>query len=511
MRFLKSNIPLYILFVLTSLALLAATGENWQKGAYKTIQSLFFVMFLFEVFTKKKIRLILAILFSIQAFCFSYYSFLYGRIDPGTIYSLLNTNLSESSEFLQTLDFFAALKSLVLACLVLFSMVFVRKKRENRRICYMLPYFLSLLLFVGEGLYKNKKKSTEFIFEKTIKFLGQDVHTRFLSEFFNYHHIQSKYAVDDSLDWENVSRKEGDTEIFFVFIGESARKDSFGLYNPKFNTTPRLEDLKGVTVVNGAFSPAAQTRDSLLRILALNEGKTLKTGLNIVKLAKQAGFKTYWLSNQSIVGRNDTSAAMIGDQADISVFLLKGHYSKAKTDDNLLPFIKNAITEEVSKPKVIFIHTMGSHNSFCARVWKKVEIVNVSSENKCYFNSIHNSFEFIQDVLGYTEQMKLRFKAVYFSDHGLVSSKKSPYFIHGVGKHFSLEAYKVPFIFWDSKKEETVKINRQYFLRDFVHTFAHWLKVEAKEINYTKSVLSNSFKEQKTFVLKSTGELTWPK
>lgn len=49
---------------------------------------------------------------------------------------------------------------------------------------------------------------------------------------------------------------------------------------------------------------------------------------SIIDLARSAGIKTYWLSNQGMVGKFDTPVSAIGRKADKAIFLNKGDYSE---------------------------------------------------------------------------------------------------------------------------------------------------------------------------------------
>ena len=105
---------------------------------------------------------------------------------------------------------------------------------------------------------------------------------------------------------------------YILIIGESMRKDYMSLYGFPLKTTPFLERVKG-TVFENYYSAAPNTQPSLQHTLYRAEkGETVYTD-NIISLAKKAGVKTYWISNQGKIGEFDTMASRIGQSADETV------------------------------------------------------------------------------------------------------------------------------------------------------------------------------------------------
>lgn len=84
---------------------------------------------------------------------------------------------------------------------------------------------------------------------------------------------------------------------YVVVIGESARSDYMNVYGFPLPDTPFLSRTKGL-LINGYQSTAHATNLSLPQTLGLPG----EPNNNIVSLAKQAGFRTAWLSNQGMLG-----------------------------------------------------------------------------------------------------------------------------------------------------------------------------------------------------------------
>ena len=86
--------------------------------------------------------------------------------------------------------------------------------------------------------------------------------------------------------------------------------------------------------------------------------------------------KTYWISNQGKIGEFDTMASRIGQSADETIFMKPlGYNSKKVYDDEMLPVLDKALKENITNPKLIVIHLMGSHPAFCERLPYEVKII----------------------------------------------------------------------------------------------------------------------------------------
>jgi glucan phosphoethanolaminetransferase (alkaline phosphatase superfamily) len=502
----RTFLSLVFLFLL-SVFFLSIADTGWRKGAYKCLQSVFLLMALFSIFARPKLKFIIKLILSYNIANFLYYSFVFGRVDAGTILSLLETNSSETWEFIKTLDSLIVAKSFALTvlfwklCSISLNAI---EEYQPKKYKLILPFFVAYLAFVGGKLIKTKENHLEILRERTVKFLEQDVYTHFIAAYGRYQLIMDKYDVDVTPNWGEVTNtQEPKKDIYFLVIGESARRDAYGFYNEKYDTTPKLVETTNITIVKDAISPGVQTRESVVRILSLNDKEKVQFGNNIISLANKAGFSTYWVSNQSKVGENDTTIVSIAKQSQKTYFLNNGHYRNSGTDNKLLPIFREILKKETKGPKLVILHTMGSHNSFCARVWKKKNISNIDSKDQCYFNSIENSHTLNKELISILRQNNLSFSGIFLSDHALVRSKKSPYFVHGAGKQYTDEAVKVPLIFFNDSPVENKVLDKRYFLRDFIHTFAHWSGIKNTLLSLDKSILNSEFKVQENYILRS--------
>lgn len=136
------------------------------------------------------------------------------------------------------------------------------------------------------------------------------------------------------------------------------------LYGNRYPTSPFLNSVP-VKFVGTMLSPCFSTMCAVPHLLSLSEAKDFsktEPENNVVALAKEAGFKTYWVSAQGKVGSFEIPISRIADSADVQHF-------EAKHDDfSLVSIVRNILREKSVAPRLIVVHTYGSHENTCDRV-----------------------------------------------------------------------------------------------------------------------------------------------
>ena len=92
--------------------------------------------------------------------------------------------------------------------------------------------------------------------------------------------------------------------------------------------------------------------------------------LSLVDLIKSAGVKTYWLSNQGMIGKFDTPVSSLASKSDETFFLKKGgsFNSTNFSDFDLLPKFAQVLENSVQGKRFIVLHIYGSHPMACDRI-----------------------------------------------------------------------------------------------------------------------------------------------
>ena len=145
-----------------------------------------------------------------------------------------------------------------------------------------------------------------------------------------------------------------------VVIGESANRAHHSLYGYGRNTTPRLAAISGDLVIfEDIISNCAEPADCLPEILSLpgNDGRRLP----LLTLFNQAGFNTYWLSNQPDIQDSGTATAALTAWAYYGAQLNRGGAARfsPSLDGSLLAPLEKILRDDPDR-KIIFIRLMGS-------------------------------------------------------------------------------------------------------------------------------------------------------
>lgn len=169
---------------------------------------------------------------------------------------------------------------------------------------------------------------------------------------------------------EAIKNEKG--ELYVVLIGESETRDLMGCYNGVTNNTPWMSSIRGkagFTVFENAYSSHVLTMQALR--LALAEGNSIsgdtffKGKPNIISIARNAGMRTIWLSNQMDLGKRDNDISALAHTADVCFFTKKtGTIVKqiSLPDEVLLLEIKNILKDlDFSENTLLVIHLMGNH------------------------------------------------------------------------------------------------------------------------------------------------------
>lgn len=272
----------------------------------------------------------------------------------------------------------------------------------------------------------------------------------------------------ENFKFENIKSKIPNDvdQTYVVVIGESVNKEHMSLYGSNIKTTPNFDKIANdLKVFKNVKSAHCQTMRAVMGLLCFDE--KFENG-DIITFFKQAGFKTFWFSNQYTAGHCDSALWMIGSLADSMEFINKSHYRtklSSHYDEKLLDNFKTAISDKSHK-KIIFLHLLGSHLPYSKRYPKNFDIFTPLKNGKHsrevaeYNNSILYTDHILQQIIDITKNIKTPSYVLYFSDHGedVTEDPNSP--------HTHTEAiasppmYDIPLVVWLS--DEYKAINKKF-------------------------------------------------
>ncbi|ENZ4532104.1 TPA: sulfatase-like hydrolase/transferase [Escherichia coli] len=449
-RTFKSHWLLYLCVIVFGITNLVASS-----GAHMVQRLLFFVLTILVVkrISSLPLRLLVAapfVLLTAADMSISLYSWCtFGTtFNDGFAISVLQSDPDEVVKmlgmYIPYLCAFAFLSLLFLAVIIKYDVSLPTKKVTG----ILLLIVISGSLFSAcQFAYKdanNKKAFSPYILASRFA-----TYTPFFN--LNYFALAAKehqrlLSIANTVPYFQLSVRDTGIDTYVLIVGESVRVDNMSLYGYTRSTTPQVEaQRKQIKLFNQAISGAPYTALSVP--LSLTADSVLSHDIhnypdNIINMANQAGFQTFWLSSQSAFRQNGTAVTSIAMRAMETVYV-RGF------DELLLPHLSQALQQNTQQKKLIVLHLNGSHEPACSAYPQSSAVFQPQDDqDACYDNSIHYTDSLLGQVF---ELLKDRRASVmYFADHGLERdpTKKNVYF-HG-GREASQQAYHVPMFIWYS-------------------------------------------------------------
>ncbi|HBU6055358.1 TPA: phosphoethanolamine transferase [Escherichia coli] len=449
-RTFKSHWLLYLCVIVFGITNLVASS-----GAHMVQRLLFFVLTILVVkrISSLPLRLLVAapfVLLTAADMSISLYSWCtFGTtFNDGFAISVLQSDPDEVVKmlgmYIPYLCAFAFLSLLFLAVIIKYDVSLPTKKVTG----------ILLLIVISGSLFsacqfaykdaKNKKAFSPYILASRFA-----TYTPFFN--LNYFALAAKehqrlLSIANTVPYFQLSVRDTGIDTYVLIVGESVRVDNMSLYGYTRSTTPQVEaQRKQIKLFNQAISGAPYTALSVP--LSLTADSVLSHDIhnypdNIINMANQAGFQTFWLSSQSAFRQNGTAVTSIAMRAMETVYV-RGF------DELLLPHLSQALQQNTQQKKLIVLHLNGSHEPACSAYLQSSAVFQPQDDqDACYDNSIHYTDSLLGQVF---ELLKDRRASVmYFADHGLERdpTKKNVYF-HG-GREASQQAYHVPMFIWYS-------------------------------------------------------------
>jgi len=400
----------------------------------------------------------------------------FGFITSDYLITLYSTNTAESTDFLSKIS----IKYILYSLYLLFYFGFWGKVFVNKNNLKINNKLILVVCFIGSVLF-----IPNLVFFKELYFATKNA----IIELNDFRENINKN------DWNIVSVKN-QYKNYVLIIGESGSKFYHGMYDYKPDTTPFLSHVNG-TVIDGMFSPATHTVPSLMRFLTLQENFKPKYNLNLVDLINDAGFTSYWISNQNYVGKHATPITSIGLKSNYS-FFQKMIDAETTTDYDLLGKFKEYLQLSRKKDRNFFVvHLHDPHPYEVCDVLKRYERFNFPTKYtkdyrniNCYNQIINFEDKLIRDIYNELKGTNESFSIIYFSDHGIKAQNfknKNSELMHSEEQ----EGYHIPLIKMssDDTSREVIKINKTGLF--FTNGVATWLGIETTNIKQKYDLFSN--------------------
>jgi heptose-I-phosphate ethanolaminephosphotransferase len=249
---------------------------------------------------------------------------------------------------------------------------------------------------------------------------------------------------------EGISFQAGlskNTAKIIVVVGESALREHHSLYGYPAPTTPFLDSLSNVdkrllSYYEHVISPASYTREVLRMTFSYATPSNVRPFTeykNLIRLAKDSGYKTGWISAQNESGWYNSIVSLIARTADTCCF-------HPVDDLDLIPCIKLCIQK--GRKQFIVVHINGSHWDYADR-FDGEDTKALGDTSSFYDRTIHHTDHVLSEIYRIARSFDENVLLYYYSDHGEVVGEKK-YAGHGINYKFKAQ-YHVPLIIMQNR------------------------------------------------------------
>lgn len=472
-------------------------------------------------FAKAFLLLVTGSVFIIEFFAMYNYNILIG---VGIINSILETNYNEAVEFISMYirwEEAVGVISLILIFLHLKKHHLDKIKIGDAWFRWSVVCVLAVSMFytVRTGIvYKD------FIFDDKLL----PVQRAYASAQVAFKNIEAYHDLAEKMNKEIVLTENKSKIKNVVFIlGESTNRNHMGLYGYNLPTTPNLQKLKDkgeIFACSNVISPHSTTVAVLSKLFTFCDYESDQEWYeynNLIDVMNQAGYKTFWLSNQETSGIWGNVAQLFAHHSKKYEFtrVRDSREDYGTLDEELLPLIDKAMQERADK-NFFVIHLMGAHGAYYnrypyafAKFSEKDIKMEIDDAKKLvvaqYDNAVYYNDHVVQEIIN-------RFAGdetlvVYISDHGEAVYDENGFAGH-IEENPTRHMIEVPLLFWGSEKfkanypekmlEIQNSVNRPYMSDDMIHTILDLTDIKTPEYDPAKSIVNGAFDASRKRIFK---------
>ena len=366
------------------------------------------------------IRVISAFLLSallLYPLCFwGYYAMSGQFLTVDIVLTLFQTNLSEALAFIRNFVNPLYLLGAIFSAAGLFALAAWQQK-------YILPppskwTFVLILLLAGVSIAKLPAAMD-------CQAGSLILTTRYeLAAYKNYGESQKK-REEQLKSIASLKLTQNEKGIYLLILGESQTRNHMQIYGYSRETTPWLQkeaDKGNLILFQNAYSNTVSTVPSIT--YALSEKNqyndlSLADAYSILEVAKAAGYKTYWLSNQFKWGPYDTPITDIAATAEKQVWINNraGDVDNASYYDEKLADVFPDLSQDAHA--LVVVHLMGCHWTYSDRYPKEYDLFHDGDDRVDTYDNAVLYTDHVLSRLVEGLQKYPHFKGwVYMSDHG---------------------------------------------------------------------------------------------
>lgn len=486
------------------------TGFEGLRNSFYLSTLWLIPIFLFPRFTKIISAIIGVMLWAASLVSLCYFSIYGQEFSQSVIFIMFESNSAEASEYISQYFSIELLFGLVIYTIIAILLwLKIRPVYLSNKLFTLFMCLLVVINVIGYPLANRMIKKQEpfpVAFEKAVIRMEPAVPWQLVLGYYQYQQQLSNMQklLDNNASLpplKNFKDSSGDAPRTLVLvIGESTSRLHMSLYGYQRETSPNLQMLqktdKRLTVFNDVVASRPYTIEMLQQALTfgdqLSPDKYL-TEPSLINVMKQAGYKTFWITNQQTMTERNTMLTTFSQIADQQYYLNNQRNQNAHQYDSVVfePFAE--VLKDKAPKKFIVIHLLGTHMSYKYRYpeefvkfIKKDTVIpeGLDEDEVDIYNSYDNAVLYNDYVVS---SLIKQFQAtdpngflVYFSDHGEE--------VYGDAKHEKLGRnendptegmYTVPFMIWTSPswqknnpRDFRKMVDRKYSNAHFIHTWS---------------------------------------
>jgi len=257
-------------------------------------------------------------------------------------------------------------------------------------------------------------------------------------------------------------------QVYVLVIGESSRRANWQLFGYERPTNPELSKLKNLVPITHFISTWPESIAAIPMILTRRKPDMAWDApwheASILRAMQEAGYETYWISNQQAIGEFDSPVSMYAYEAEHVEWLNHASWTAPGSyDGDLIRPLKDALRAS-DKDIFIVLHMMGSHVKYDYRYpktfehWQPTQLSppgegsSIQRARNSYDNSILYTDHVLAEVIDALKASGAVTGLWFESDHGeLIPTPTCDKEGHGVG---TVPEYEIPALFWYSDSYE---------------------------------------------------------
>lgn len=461
------------------------------------------------------------------------YFAVYGQdFSQSVLFIMFESNLSEGSEFLESYFAWWMMPALLVYSIIpLLIWIKTKPIKGSIKIRRILVFSLSIITaWPTISALAVEKTGLDKAMSKQMNRMEPSAPWHLVIGYAKYRQqlleIEHNLLINNALaPLENLMDKNADTANTLVLvIGESTNRQRMSLYGYERQTTPNLNSIKNdLLVFDNVYATRPYTIEALEQVLTFADAKKpnlYKEKPTLINLMKQAGYKTYWITNQQTQTKRNTMLTTFSKQADEQIYLNNNRMQDTAQYDEVVikPFEK--ILDDSTKKKFVVIHLLGTHRKYHYRYPKSFSIFNsddipswLSNKQAEEYNEYDNAIRYndyvVSTIIDSFKTSRDNGFLVYFSDHGEEVYDNPNHLFAGRNEGAPTSSmYTIPFIIWRSlswQKQNMLPgtkeiMHRPYSSSDFIYTWSDLAGIKFDGFDSSRSLVSDNFSKHPIWI-----------